>query len=266
MKKYLPVNGFSITGSSLSRIKRAAEINAIGSAPGWALLFDPDPKYMTLPGSRYDNAALNRENGKMLSTERNVINDENTGPEFIEINGSPAIRVTGGSFYQFYSNADISPDEWTVFAVVAPSEEEGEPFRQFIAISDSSDTEGLSLSIGFSNGDVHVYEYGNSGLSSPTRLSAPDAIEMDGTPHLVMATFSTRDGLRIFVDGQLKAQADDKRPLERMYQAGEYRIARFLRGGIGMSGVLNADLGQNENTKSRQRIETLMMSKYGISA
>lgn len=257
MIKYMKVSGVTLKDSELPQVTLTPEGRAMGAVPGWAFMIDP--AYIPLPVGGSGDTAFNRVSGRMIFV------DTGNSPEIVQENGNPMILAEGDNFLQTLGDVDINPEEWTVFSVIRGVDGRA---RNFIVLSEPGDSDsGVSLSISYSanSGDLIVYEYANDAGGIPQRLSAPAGLN-DGSIKLVMVTFSVRDGLRAYVNGELVAyEPDDKRPLTHGYQAGEYRMHRRFRGYYGMSGILNADLGKDENTGHRRAIEKFLMSKYGIS-
>lgn len=260
MIKYMKVNGVTLKGSELPQVVLTPEGRAMGAAPGWAVMVDP--AYISLPVGFSGDTALNRSSGRMVTATKDA-----TSPEIVQENGNPMILADKDNYLQIQGDVDINPEEWTVFSVLKIASV-SRP-RNFIVISDPGNSDsGISLSISYSSqiGDLIVYEFDHNTTSQPRRLSVEAGL-LDGSIKLVMVTFSVRDGLRAYVNGELMGyEPDDKRPLTHGYQAGEYRMFRFFRGYYGMTGILNADLGKAENTGHRRAIEKFLMAKYGISA
>lgn len=259
MINYMKVNGVTLKDSALPQVTITPEGRAMGAAPGWAVMIDP--AYITLPVGYSGDTALNRVSGRMISATQ-----DGTFPEIVQENGNPMILAEGSNYLQTLGDADIDPEEWTVFSVIRGLEVARA--RNFIVLSEPGDSgSGISLSISYSanSGELIVYEYDDNVSGMPQRLSV-DAGFLDGSIKLVMVTFSVRDGLRAYINGELVGyEPNDRRPLTHGYQAGEYRMHRHFRGYYGMTGILNADLGKAENTGHRRAIEKFLMAKYGIS-
>lgn len=258
MINYMKVSGVTLKDSALPQVALTPEGQAMGAAPGWAVMIDP--AYISLPVGNSGDTALNRASGRMISAIQ-----DSTSPEIVQENGNPMLFTGEDNYLQTLGDVDINPEEWTVFSVIRGL---GTRPRNFIVISDPGDSDsGISLSISYSSnsGDLIVYEYDAHTRGMPHRLSF-DAGLIDGSIKLVMVTFSVRDGLRAYVNGELMGhEPNDRRPLTHGYQAGEYRMHRLFRGYYGMTGILNADLGKAENTGHRRAIEKFLMAKYGIS-
>lgn len=260
MIKYMKINGVTLKDSALPQVTLTPEGRAMGAAPGWAVMLDPT--YISIPVGFSGDTALNRASGRMISATK-----DSTSPEIVQENGNPMILAEGNNYLQTLGDVDINPEEWTVFSVIKGIEISGRP-RNFIVISEPGNSDsGISLSISYSSqtGQLIVYEYDDDVSGMPQRLPV-DAGLIDGSIKLVMVTFSVRDGLRAYVNGELMGhEPNDRRPLTHGYQAGEYRMHRKFRGYYGITGILNADLGKAENTGHRRDIEKFLMAKYGIS-
>ncbi|MGO3056994.1 MAG: hypothetical protein ACTID3_08690 [Halomonas sp.] len=259
MIKLIEVDGVSANSAALPVIQRTPEGEAMGAIPQWNTLIDP--LYIGIPSDiTPERTALDRAAGVMMEATRSQ-------SPHIPYVSDMLMQCIDGTYLQMRGEVDINPNEWTVFATIRPVVE-NRP-RNFIVLSDpANSTDGISLSISYSaqTGDIVVYEYDTNESGQPQRLLVNAGLTDTQKTSLVMVTFSTTHGLKVFVDGVLLGAApDDKRPLTRGYSAGQYNYFRLFRGAFGMSGSLNLDLGAPVNTSYRRAIERFLMTKYGIS-
>lgn len=230
------------------------EGRAMGHIPGWVMLLDPAYLVGT---DQLRNRAL--KNNFALNT-RGLINLDTFD------NGAPAFRPTSEDPVRLNVDADINPDAWTVFTVARYNSDNS---AKGLLTNPRQEMSGvISPQIGFSQGASNAIVWENSLTSEgqPQRLSAPVNLASRSQPALLMVTFSTADGLKIFDNGGLIAEApDDRRPLNYGFAAGQWDVFHRTRSRWGMTGILNIDLGSLEHTADRRAIERFLMQKYGIA-
>lgn len=130
------------------------------------------------------------------------------------------------------------------------------------SISDAA-SGGLSLRAGLNVGASRATIYAGT---ATVRLGYTLAQSFLNRTTFLMFTFSTRDGLRIFENGnEVAAAPDDKRPLTHGFGANEWLMWRENFGLLGMSGMLSIDLGWAEHRAYRRQMSEFMAAKYGIS-
>lgn len=261
MIRFQVLHGVELSGAaSLPTVTRTDEGRAMGAVPGWAMLLDPD----------YANPAA----GTLLNRARGVPSGLYSGEidlgTFPDSNETAIARPTEP--FAVYGSAAIQPDAFSMFAVV-----------HLLGSSDLGQIVTFGYGNGNHTGDEVAPNWGylpNAGLltirqnasgtnnsagQSTARLSASVG-DIFGETHLLMMSFSTRDGLRLFMDGELLAsEPDDVRPLTHDFGAGEWTMYRNGRGYYGMAGLLNIDLGWPEHAGYRRAIERFLMDKYGIT-
>ena len=258
MIKFSKMHDVHTSGNNtLPVIAQSEEGKAMAHVPGWASLFDP--AYIAT-GER---GVLNRASGARITPTTLRV------PVFIQdpVSGQPLVRLPADpeTSLHFAGDTPINPESWSIWRVFSPA---AAPSRQYLVIDDHADeavNNSLGLSIGYSpsSQNLSVYEYGRNQSGVPIRLSANLGAASRGLM-LVMVTFSTRDGLRIFDGGKLLASApDDRRALVNGTR--DYRWNRFMRGDLGAWGHLNVDLGWSEYSGYRRSIEQFLLSKYRIS-
>lgn len=248
MKSIIEMPGVSLpTPSNLPPVSRSPEGIAMAHIPGWSLF--ADPKYVK--NGRVRNRAAPRS---LTSTSGTLAFTTLNGEQMIDTTAAEA-RLTG--------LPAIDPTSWTVFSVFRPIELTGPSYDVARSITDAP-VGGLSMRVGLNAGAARITIYEGT---SAIRLAYTPPINFNNRLALLMYTFSVRDGLKIFENGELVATApDDKRPLTQGYGAGQWQMYRLNRGLIGMGGHLHTDLGAPENDGYRRQIEQFLMEKYGIAA
>lgn len=254
MISYLRMHGVSINNPNAPRVQVTDEGLALGG-PDWSALIDP----AYVDGLKI----VNRASGHV---EDAVVTGGGADLPMGQFpNGEIAFAPENGNSIRFNPNSDINPEEFSMFAVAMP---EPSPTRQQIVGTFLEPTAPLLAPVfGLTNGGngLRFYPYGES--SGDGRLVYNQTFSGTGVPWLLMITFSTRDGLRGFVnDSEVVTVPDDRRPLQARYQAGQWGIFQGIFGLYGMVGVLNSDLGQPENSERRLSMARFLIHKYGIPA
>lgn len=255
MMRYQKLQGVNLDSSTtLPSINITPEGKAMGAVPGWQMLIDPD--YMVSGAPR--NRAL--PNSITLTNMPIDLGSFPNGQASLHIdtyaNGTTAITPQDVAF---------NKDEWSVFAVVREDAEQTSHTTLFRSITDAP-SGLLSVRIGISSmGSGRQFSVWEG--TTTRRLVYPPEKPFAGRTVLLMVTFSIRDGLSIFTNGEkVASNPDDKRPLDQGDGAGEWRFrSTAVTADVGMMGVLSIDLSQPENTGHRRAIEKFLMTKYGIS-
>lgn len=176
-------------------------------------------------------------------------------------NEAPALSFSGTS--RVLPNVAVNPNAWTFLTLLLTDTVSGVTPDLARSITDATDP-GISLRVGLNNSRTAALVLGAA--SDRLRYTPETAFPARSTPTLLVYSFSTRDGLRIFDNGALADSApDDKRPLTSGFGAGEWRMFGGFRDLVGMTGVLNIDLSWPEHTAYRRQIEAFMATKYGIT-
>nr|WP_321328525.1 hypothetical protein [Alcaligenes faecalis] len=261
MIKYTKLHDVVIQGNNtLPVIVQSEDGKAMAHVPGWKSYFDPE--FMQVDPAYVLNRASGRSSTVTVTLNPTIEIDPDNGQKFVR---SQAGQSNGFSWVDSDSG-ELSPQSWSFWAVIKGDFSSNVPAARSLIndLDESKSGIGLSIAHTGANRAIQVYEYFNSGaIGAPIRLTyTPTDTE---ALMLVMVTFSTRDGLRIFRDGVLVASApSDKRPFTRAVKA--ISQGRFYRGWYGRSGLLNIDLGWTEHTAYRQAIEQFLIQKYGIAA
>ena len=228
------------------------EGTAMGRIPGWRMLLDPDH---LMPGNRIRNRAIRGGSADNGSTPINL-------GQFNE--GETAFEPIGGTALDATVDTTINPTSWSLFCVLQFS---SSSFPQEIVSSVDTGADGLPLEITYSAGGANMIIRSQAGSADDPRLSESVSLSTTGlTPQLFMFTFSERDGIKMYRNGEMIASdPTDTRPLTVSTGAGEWRVLRRTRGLYGMMGLLDIDLGWAEHAPYRRRIEQFMKSKYDIA-
>lgn len=251
MIRYQRLTGVSLSGAAPGPVVPVTpEGQAMAGTPGWAMFMDP----AHVAGTN----VRNRARRDSFLTGANL--------PLAAVGGNPVFAPADGDTMRHRSmDVGMNPDTWTVFAVCKPAA--GTSTQRIVGMQ-AADTPPLGQvtpRIGFSvSGDIAQIQ--GSGAAGGMRLSYASDYTTRAGLTLLMFTFSTRDGLRIFDNGaQVAAAPSDTAPLTDSFGPGEIDCFRFCRGSYGMTGVLDIDLGWMEHAGYRRRIDTFLMAKYGIT-
>lgn len=252
MRRIISLAGVELPNAvALPTIGRTPEGRAMGGIPGWRVLIDPAFADAGAARNRARPAAMLPRQGSAYT--------------FGTISGQPAFAAVAGGPH-FGVTTPMNPDSWSVFFVVQTPRGGASGGRELLrgnTIAPAVGNVGPRVTIRV-NGTLAVIE----NISTNIRVNGP-AIP-DNIPTLLMATFSTRDGLRLFIDGALvAANPEDRRALDNEFGANQYGLLRATSAGLpllaGMCGILDIDLGWPEHVGYRRAIEGFLMAKYGIA-
>lgn len=257
MYQYLKIPGL-VVGDAAPAADLLPEDIAMGHIPDWLCLFDPE--YAS------DGGAYDRARPPVLAE---VDSSPNHGiPRSVFPNGQPAFNPTSSAFTSWNADVAFPRDAWTVFAVVRTASGSTGSAQFFVGPKQASPESSPIPAVGLSQDNAHfrVWAHGSAVPAGAARIGYTPSVGFLNRTALLMATFSIRDGLRLFENGvQVAANAADKAPIAATYAPGEWNFLRFTRGLYGMTGVLSRDLGQAENAPYRKAIETFLLTKYGIA-
>lgn len=255
MIRFIKLHGVDIRDASLPQVPRTPEGVAMGAIPGWGVLLDP--AYVDHDEQSIRNRAL--PNGTAPIEQSASALDIG---EFA--NGEPSFSLTDDTWISAYpKNVAINPTAWSVVVVSQPT-----PHtiwqRVLSTQTEYVDNEGVNMRVGFTGNAVEArIERAGAGT---IRLAYTGDYANRGQPSVLVFTSSTRDGLKIYDNGELVASnPSDTSPLTNGYSAGEWGTFNVCRGDYGMLGLLSIDLGWPEHAGYRRSIERFLMDKYGIS-
>ncbi|WP_375058423.1 hypothetical protein [Zobellella sp. DQSA1] len=179
------------------------------------------------------------------------------------ISGHPSITMET-IIRPYATDFDFNPDAWSSFFVFNTDLTEAVGGRELIRpliVNTPGYAPRITIRTG---GQFAVYDSNGN-----VRLEAAGVIQNNVTI-LMMATFSTRNGLKIFANGhQVAINSADKNPLDNQYHGGQFEMFRnspTTNTQLGICGVLDIDLGWPEHAGYRRAIERFLMDKYGITA
>lgn len=257
MIRYEKLQGVKLPAAGGPSIVVTPEGKAMGHIPGWKALIDPS--YPVDTGTR--NRALPSNILKGLDALTYGALGGNTAftlPSRLRSNG-PIARF------------DMNPTEWTWFCVL--KNEMVSPAGPSYLLSPISSIVGgiLPCIVLRTSGQLSVASELPQ-VSTVYRVSADTAVPSGSPASLMMVTFSTTEGIKMFKNGSLVAEnKSDKNALTDGYQSGNLQImtAGSTSGAgnllLGLQGILDIDLGAAENSGYRRIVERFVMSKYGIA-
>ena len=248
------IPGLKLTNATgLKKFEFSEEGRRIGAIPGWRLFIDPKSRY------RKEGQLRNRYiAGKYLAkSEKPQVSGQFQ-------NGAPALVYDSNN--RVDSDAQINKEAWTAFAVVRLSSADNIGASKDILRANRGATQGnFTPRLSFANSGNSIGIYQNTASTTSIINYARAGGYLDQTV-LVMFTFSTRDGLRIFADGVEGARAPDfVTPFDAQDTPGTWGFfGGGIRGLVGHAGLLDVDLGWEEYTNERIALEKFMLETYGI--
>lgn len=254
MIKYQVLRGVSLPeATELPTLNITPEGRAIGSVPGWQMLMDPGRVANSLPRNRVVASEYLRPYATWAAYEYSAFP-----------NGAPSLDLEPGE-QRLYPDKGFNPDAWSLFVVVNVFA--GDPGSRAIAYAHPDyrgDTPFPRIALNSEATSVNVFE---GGATVRVGYTPPGGF-MGAGPGLLMFTFSTREGLRIFHNGAAVAhKPEDTRPFASGFAAGQwYLFDTAWTGQAGMAGLLSIDLGWPEHAGYRRAIERFLTDKYGIAA
>lgn len=251
MTVILPLPGVVVPSSLALPTVQVDEISrALGGVPGWKVLGDP----AFSSGSQVRNRA--RRNQQMPSAQPLIA---------ATINGQPAWDASANSGPRITPGVGMSPNEWSFFFAIRTPAAGASGGREILRSLATPSGAGIAPRVTIrTGGQIAMIAQDTSDL----RVNGPTI--PDNLPFVGMATFSVRDGCRMYINGVLAAaNANDKRPLTSDFASGEYGVLRGSSAGLtmtcGIFGILDIDLGQPENAGHRRAINMFLMQKYQIA-
>lgn len=253
MIQYAKIPGLHLTSATgLDSVPISEDGQRIGAIPGWNVLINPD----------YAQNGLMRNRvvaGKFLG---NSVSPQAFGEM---PNGAKSLAYSSNN--RINPDTQINKDAWTVFAVIRLSSADSINASKDIARANSGNTQGdftPRLSLSNAGGSIGIYE--NTESTTSLINYARDGGYLDQTV-LVMFTFSTREGLRIFADGVEGAHGPEfTTPFDAQDGPGEWGFfGGGIRGQAGHAGLLDIDLGWAEHAGYRRALEVYLFELYGIT-
>lgn len=263
MLNRIVLNGLDLSEAESLPLAPASEVGkALAHIPGWSMLLDPD--YLSIQ----QQSALNRARRNSFA---NLLNGELAEGNFPS--GASSIDNTDSPL-NLSGPVSWNPDEWTYFVVFervsgGPSigiRAFAEPVEDDQALGEITPHMGVNTSgIGST---ISVFERrapGSDREDMIVRIEYTSNESFIDRAAMVMVTFSTDRGLRMYENGILKAtEASDTRALTKGFKSGEWQMFRNARAHWGHAGLLSRDLSRPEAEADRIRIERFMLDKYQI--
>lgn len=249
MRKVLKLDGVSLPGATTKPVVELTEMDrAMAHIPGWEAFFDPE--------FIVDGNARNMALPDNITQNNGTANTATTMPG----SGAPAFDLDGAR--QIRPSIPFPTSAWTVFVVMRLTQ--SGLAQHIVGAASPPDSPDISPEMGVDGAanNARIWERGIQGQ----RLSWTPSEGYAGRTALVMFTGSTRDGLRLFEDGDLVAdEPEETAPIDSGFLPGEWRFFNGCRGLIGNLGLLSVDLGWPEHAGYRRSIERFLMDKYEIS-
>lgn len=260
MIRYLKLRGVSLEAANgLPTISITPEGKAMGSIPGWKMLLDP-----AYPAG---TGLLNRARANdVLNTIDAALEPGDFG-QFA--NGEIAYSMGNSITKRLPSTFAMNVDAWSAFFVLSIDRSGTASGGTELMRPEDRLSDGIGPRITVrTNGQFAIIGTRDSNI----RLDTGGNSFPDDSVRVMMATFSVREGLRIFDNGKLVAEnGNDRAPLDEQFTAGEFAFFRSRPSSgiesclIGMTGILDIDLGWPEHAGYRRAIERFLMDKYGIN-
>lgn len=254
MIQYAKIPGLRLTSATgLDSVPISEDGQRIGAIPGWNVLINP--------AYRNNGQVRNRVIAGKYLTNQSGQQDFGAFPS-----GADALDMIAEA-NRIHPDAQINKNAWTVFSVVRLDSANNVNASKDIARAVSGTAQGdftPRLAFANSGNSIGIYQ-GTASTTSLINYVRPDGY-LDQTT-LVMFTFSTREGLRIFADGVEGAHGPSfTTPFDAQDGPGEWGfLSGGMRGLAGHTGLLDIDLGWAEHAGYRRALESYMFELYGIT-
>lgn len=250
MLKTITLHGAALSGAAgLPRVSTDPVSQAIGGIPGWKVFIDPsEGNANTLPNLARANSAFAPNTGAFEYGSFGAGLDTYVSDDWAN---APDKRLV--------SPVAINPTAFTLFYVINTTAVGTDGNRTLARAVDTvpSGSEEVQFRIDTSNNLRFIRDSGS--------ITAAGAMVDDETA-LIMATFSTRDGVAIRKDGaELTADATETDPINFGFGAYQWNMLRTPFGEHGMMGALDIDLSWPEHAGYLRQLETYLMTRYGIA-
>lgn len=253
MIKYQVLQGVRLSGASgLPTVTPTPEGKAMASIPGWLIMIDP--------AYREGPDVLNRAAPSAIIPSSD---SPPVGAGSFPTTNEPAFAI-GTGHERFFPDVAFPVEAWTFFSVLNGDFLSTQSPKELVLSKNLDQEYALRLGFNASGTDMAVFT-GPTPSVYRIRYAPPDPFE--GRTALVMYTFSTREGLRLYHNGELGAhEPTETQPLDHSVGPNQWEFFSLsLRGLVGMTGLLDIDLGWPEHAGYRRSIERFLMDKYGIT-
>lgn len=265
MKSYQILDDVEVDASYAGEIVELSEEGkAIGSLVDWRGFWNP--AYISLDEQWVRNCAIIQHKDPAPNLQLGAFD-----------NAAPALRAYGDGVDEHLLRVDIdfefNPNRFTFITVLQPAARASGalPASVFNTSATGAPTNYTAFSAGFSRDTAENFTiYKTSALvgisERETRLQHVADFAQRSSPSLIMCTFSVERGLSIMDGGVVvESNPDDKTPIDWGHTKDVAKqLFRNGYGRFGITGFVNGDLSAPENAGKRRRIESFLMSKYGI--
>lgn len=262
MRKVTLLPGVRVTGAgALPRLSVSDDELALAAIPGMKMWLEPGEQFRD-PATY---VLTERANGVKLAPES--LTDPTRLPTLGTFaNGSPCLECPTPITQKQFPETPIAanPTEWTAVAVIHASSTVGNGHEILSAPVTTVDPD-YSLRFGINSSGVLRLWQGD--VTPRIDDAVNNYLEEDV---LVMATFSTREGLKLYRNGVLVAtNAADKAPLTipevKIGQAGTGPSSGTFNGKLGHVLLLDIDLSWPEYANHKANLDSILLNHYGIS-
>lgn len=254
------IDGVNFSGAGNGKITRTPEGQSIGGIPDWECLIDP--AYMISEMNARQRAKP--QSGATLLAPTTLSQFTSGQPAFSHawVSGAAASGATTPQ------NADINPAAFTLFGVFQNAQlgKSSNPRALFFPTVAADDTAKRQVRVMLTR-DTGTFAVYSGEVSSANRIAgytSTDLVNMQA-PKIFAATFSTQNGWGLHINGtEVARNAESVTPVDSAYNAGEWCFYRENYGLAGMSGLINRDLSQQENSGFMKTLTRFLIDKYGI--
>lgn len=256
MIKIEQLNGITIPNPGRT-LQRTEAGRAIGHIPGWKIFVDP-----AYPSGKFARNRAMAQSSLTCATAFPADAFANAAPAF----SAPSLNRESPPLA---ANLQVNPNAWSAFFSFNHALVGGAGPTYFLQPATPTADTSLAAPFVLLRADGSFGLANNDPSNSPGYLLAPAGSLFGGANHIVLVTFSTDLGLKVYIDGVLAASNTAyKTPFNTptkgllMCHAGSRTSGKFL---YGQCGVLDIDLSKPENTGYRAALTKHLKDKYAIA-
>lgn len=266
MRQYLRLSGI-VTGSSRPPVDITDLDLTLGPIPGWKYLLDPDQ-------ITADGAVLDRVGGAttMPLDTRGTVTPPYPDTPFAGFGlfsgGKTAIALSDVDRRSVIPDLTFPAQVWSVFChirLTGTSTNAQELIAAAPGTTVASGEYGPRLGFSPDGTTARIWQRGSAGdVVGDQRLSHAPAASFIGRETNLLFTFSTSGGLSIFENGVLaERDAADVQALTQGFSSGQWRFFRGINADLGLTGILDVDLGLDKMAGFRSRLFEGLETHYG---
>lgn len=266
MRQYLRLSGIK-TGSTRPPVDITDLDRDLGPVPGWRYLLDPEQ--ITDAG-----AVLNRVDGvaKMPWDTRGVITPPYPEAGFVGggafANGRPAVQLREVNRRSIVPDLAFPAAAWSVFAylrIQTTSTDVQEVIAAAPGTTVAAGQYGPRIGVNPTGTIARIWQRGSGGdIAGDRRLSYEPLVSFVGREVGLLFAFSAGGGLSIYEDGALAAHNPAAgQVLTQGVLAGQWRFFRGMNADLGLTGILDVDLGRADMAGYRTRLFDGLAAHYG---